>query len=156
MRTALCRTWSRTIFPTSFFKPVALGATNRTLFFPYPKPKAPPSQITILLTYSFQTYVFDSDRTSMTKCVLEVWSVRRFRAWRRGLMQPIRQVIIRICPLHTNPKNHKVKTRLIRQTKVFISDNGQVGGVPLVGRASEQPTLTKKHLGVWSERRPWA
>ena len=39
---------------------------------------------------------------------LGVWSERRPPAWRRGLMQPIRQVIIRICPLHTNPKRHKV------------------------------------------------
>ena len=31
--------------------------------------------------------------------VLEVWSVRRFRAWRRGLMQPIWQVVNSIRPL---------------------------------------------------------
>ena len=73
-----------------------------TFIFPYPKPKAPPSQITILLTYSFQTYVFDSDRTSMTKWVLEVWSVRRFRAWRRGRLLPIWHGCIRIRPLHRN------------------------------------------------------
>ena len=60
------------------------------------------------LTYSFQTYVFDSDRTSMTKWVLEVWSVRRFRAWRRGLMQPIWQVMSRICPLQ-RPFHNKVQ-----------------------------------------------
>ena len=35
----------------------------------------------------------------MTKYVLEVWSVRRFRAWRRGLMQPIWQVVSSIRPL---------------------------------------------------------
>ena len=35
----------------------------------------------------------------MTKWVLEVWSVRRFRAWRRGLMQPIWQVVSSIRPL---------------------------------------------------------
>ena len=75
---------------------------------PYPKPKAPQSQITFLLTYSIQTYVFDSDRTSMTKWVLEVWSVRRFRAWRRGLMQPIWQVMSRICPLQ-RPFHNKVQ-----------------------------------------------
>ena len=35
----------------------------------------------------------------MTEYVLEVWSVRRFRAWRRGLMQPIWQVVSSIRPL---------------------------------------------------------
>ena len=44
----------------------------------------------------------------MTKYVLEVWSVRRFRAWRRGLMQPIWQVMSRICPLQ-RPFHNKVQ-----------------------------------------------
>ena len=42
---------------------------------------------------------FDYQRIRMTKYVFEVWSVRRFRAWRRGLMQPIWQVVSSIRPL---------------------------------------------------------
>ena len=52
------------------------------------------------------------EQPTLTKDHLGVWSERRPRAWRRGLMQPIRQVIIRICPLHTNPKRQKVCTKI--------------------------------------------
>ena len=44
-------------------------------------------------------YLIPPRQTTMTKYVFEVWSVRRFRAWRRGLMQPIWQVVSSIRPL---------------------------------------------------------
>ena len=79
--------------------------------FPSPQTKAPQSQITI-------------ETSDMTKQVVGVWSVRRFRAWRRGLTHPIWQVTIRICPLQRpHLMNFTKKVQRVGEPQVTTSHN---------------------------------